>query len=555
MINNETSQTTYIVVSGQASYAIGFVYYLNVIDDTPQIQVCLNKHWLNPLIYGVDYTLSEDGLSIVLTNPVAGDRIDILRNVPLTQTSDYVIGRIDPDQIERDFDLAVMREQQNKTSIDIIAEVPEDHEVRIEVLENQVGAIEDLIPTQATPSNKLTDMDFVNSSIATSTATFRGTYSSLADLEAVTADDNDYGFVVSVDAAGNTVYSRYKYDGTTWSFEYNLNNSSFTAAQWAAINSGITSGIVGTFDATGHNVGDIFWTMRNDSALNGAVDCDGTQYSVSDFTGGQSIGALLEAGKLPYVSLADYATALAANGSVGVFGWDGSGSSVFRVPSLNDIFIESGTLAQLGDYEAPALPNIKGSFRRTAWYRGAGGGEATAVTGAFTSSGNSNCLIDGGDGSANSYGTVNLNASLSSAVYKDAATTVQPNAVRYRAMVQLAITATDEALETCTSVLIDVAGLKRGRDTRVTTMPVASVDNLGDIYQYVGATDATYTNGYFYKCVSDGATPPVYSWEQTNVQPVGVTINDNATTSLTETWSANKLTTVIGDIETLLAQI
>lgn len=32
-------------------------------------------------------------------------------------------------------------------------------------------------------------------------------------------------------------------------------------------------------------------------------------------------------------------------------------------------------------------------------------------------------------------------------------------------------------------------------------------------------------------------------------------INDNATTSLTQTWSANKLTTTIGDIETLLAAI
>lgn len=30
----------------------------------------------------------------------------------------------------------------------------------------------------------------------------------------------------------------------TWEFEYTLNNSSFTAAQWAAINSGITESLV-----------------------------------------------------------------------------------------------------------------------------------------------------------------------------------------------------------------------------------------------------------------------------------------------------------------------
>ena len=46
-----------------------------------------------------------------------------------------------------------------------------------------------------------------------------------------------------------------------------------------------------------------------------------------------------------------------------------------------------------------------------------------------------------------------------------------------------------------------------------------------------------------------------YVWERIDVQPQGVTINDSSTTSLTETWSANKLNTTIGNIETLLAQI
>lgn len=34
-----------------------------------------------------------------------------------------------------------------------------------------------------------------------------------------------------------------------------------------------------------------------------------------------------------------------------------------------------------------------------------------------------------------------------------------------------------------------------------------------------------------------------------------VTINDNSTTSTTESWSASKLNTMIGDVETLLSQI
>lgn len=100
------------------------------------------------------------------------------------------------------------------------------------------------VPAQASKTNKLADKDFVNSSISTATATFKGTYNSVAELEQVTADANDYAFVISTDSAGNTVYNRYKYSNGSWLFEYALNNSSFTAAQWAAINSAITSGDV-----------------------------------------------------------------------------------------------------------------------------------------------------------------------------------------------------------------------------------------------------------------------------------------------------------------------
>lgn len=244
MITNTTAKSTYIVASGVTEYAIGFTYKTNP-DGSPQIKVYKNKQSGAPLIYGVDYTISENGLNIVVDTAVEpGDRLDIIRNIPLVQISDYVIGRIDPEQIEGDFDLAVMRDQQIAADIDFAIEIPEDHEERIQVLESDVDTIESKIPNQATAENQLADKNFVNSSIATSTATFRGTYNSLAELEAVTADDNDYGFVVSTDQAGNTVYSRYKYANDSWIFEYNLNNSSFTSDQWTAINSGATPEII-----------------------------------------------------------------------------------------------------------------------------------------------------------------------------------------------------------------------------------------------------------------------------------------------------------------------
>lgn len=126
-------------------------------------------------------------------------------------------------------------------------------------------AVSDLVPAQASSSNQLADKDFVNSSITTATATYRGSYNLVSDLSLTTqashgqietalntvatgADNNDYCFVQipTADATPTEIASveRYKHNGTTWSYEYAINNSGFTAAQWAAVNSGITSGLV-----------------------------------------------------------------------------------------------------------------------------------------------------------------------------------------------------------------------------------------------------------------------------------------------------------------------
>lgn len=57
-----------------------------------------------------------------------------------------------------------------------------------------------------------------------------------------------------------------------------------------------------------------------------------------------------------------------------------------------------------------------------------------------------------------------------------------------------------------------------GQTIQYSTMPTASVSNLGQIVQFIGATDANYTNGLFYECVSDGQSTPTYSWEIKDVQ-------------------------------------
>ena len=54
-----------------------------------------------------------------------------------------------------------------------------------------------------------------------------------------------------------------------------------------------------------------------------------------------------------------------------------------------------------------------------------------------------------------------------------------------------------------------VATVKYNEKFQVSTMPTADVNYLGKYFQYVGVTDDTYTNGYFYTCVLEDSS---YKW-------------------------------------------
>lgn len=54
---------------------------------------------------------------------------------------------------------------------------------------------------------------------------------------------------------------------------------------------------------------------------------------------------------------------------------------------------------------------------------------------------------------------------------------------------------------------------------QVEVMPAATGVEVGRIVQYIGATDSTYTNGYFYEIVEDSTNPGTYIWVQKNIQP------------------------------------
>ena len=149
-----------------------------------------------------------------------------------------------------------------------------------------------VVPVQATPQNQLADKEFVNSSIATNTSNFRGTFNSKQELDNTTgATVNDYAFVVTTDSQGNKTYQRYKFtqdDG--WVFEYELNNSSFTSAQWAAINSGITAALVSKLrnlpeaSDLATQMNNIIQMVRDEQARAQAAEQENTQAIIEERT-------------------------------------------------------------------------------------------------------------------------------------------------------------------------------------------------------------------------------------------------------------------------------
>ena len=140
-----------------------------------------------------------------------------------------------------------------------------ENPVQNKVITAAINLINALIPAQATAQNQLADKAFVNSSIGTNTANYISNngqpFTSVAALEAYsgTVTNNDYAIVTGTDSAGNVYYDRYKATvsgaSVSWAFEYRLNNSSFTAEQWAAITSGITAAKVAQYDNANIPVG------------------------------------------------------------------------------------------------------------------------------------------------------------------------------------------------------------------------------------------------------------------------------------------------------------
>ena len=156
-----------------------------------------------------------------------------------------------------------------------------------ELLKSDMNDINSKIPSQTSSDNQLADKDFVNSSVSTATATFRGTFETLAALQATDGDKNDYAFYSHKDSAGNTLYDRYKYIGLPvtrvpdgYTERLTLNKTGGGASQ-AYFNTGIkissTDSIYAVINVQTNNY--------VASSIFGATDSDGNFISLSKTVG------------------------------------------------------------------------------------------------------------------------------------------------------------------------------------------------------------------------------------------------------------------------------
>ena len=199
----------------------------------------------------------------------------------------------------------------------------------------------------------------------------------------------------------------------------------------------------GSGGGSGLNVGDIFYTMRNDNKLNGAVECNGAIYNTTDFTGAESIGNLLAAGKIDYISLTAYADAITQKGWCDKIGWNGTGNTQFRVPTLNAYIWQKLQMGVVGD-GTPLGFNYNGN---------------QAIINAHAENlGNNRGWVKArvNDSDTNVGDLAVSTDATQSGLLAGTSTDIS----QQRVMIQLAVATTDEALETCTGVLADVAALK-----------------------------------------------------------------------------------------------
>lgn len=181
---------------------------------------------------------------------------------------------------------------------------------------------------------------------------------------------------------------------------------------------------------------------------------------------------------------AQYDAELSEKGFCGFYVIDENAKTV-RLPYLAEAFLQGSNGVDV-DVQA-GLPDFYIGYTGT---QGNGAPDGGGDTGGYNYPRNSQNILRRGSTSNPIYGR---------------STTVQPDAVMVFHYVVCGNTSSGAS----------VIGIDGKQDKmQFDVMPVASQGNVGKIFQYVGTTDANYTNGYFYKCVQTGSVPSSASISQ-----------------------------------------
>lgn len=351
-INGETGDVSLKTINGESIIGegdlpiagTGTVKSVNDVEPDANGNVTLTASDVNaqtPLTAGNNITISGDTISATDTTYTAGTGLE------LTGTQFSV-----DDTIATKTDLSSKQDSLSETQLNAVNSGIDSTKVgQIATNTSNITAIEGKIPSAASDQNQLADKSFVNSSVATNTANYISDngepFDSLADLEAYsgTLTNNDYAFVVGTDSAGNTTYTRYKYNATTgeWAEEYVLNNSSFTSTQWDAINSGITSGDVSKL--TGLAEIKSIGTNLSLNSSTGELTATDTTYSAFVGTDGSTAGT---AGLVPAPTTSDGGKYLKGDGTWGTVQ---AGPTVVQTTgtSQTDVMSQNATTSMVFD--------------------------------------------------------------------------------------------------------------------------------------------------------------------------------------------------------------
>ncbi len=271
-----------------------------------------NDLWLsfdeteNGVISGVyqGYTVNDAGdITLNVTTPVAltvrvwngkGLKDTIARDAITAETER---AEAVETQLQAQID-DIVQSGVDKTAREQIAAETERAEAAERELNAHIDTIKSYISTGTSESNQLVNQAFVNSSINAMAAFYitvnaNGdafpTRESLMNATAYyyggqerTPTQNDYAIVLADESQprgvdGNYPTTRYSYQGSEWSFQYVVNNTSLTQAQVNAINSGITKELVDTISkgnvlSVNGQTGAVTITPTNINAVNKSGD-------------------------------------------------------------------------------------------------------------------------------------------------------------------------------------------------------------------------------------------------------------------------------------------